>query len=104
MQIIRFLAGDVPVALHAGELWLGLVPPADLAFHIRQAIEIAGARRIGHGVSIAFERAVAGAQSPLENAVALINAALTLPPEDDAPGNRLPVPPAAPARPAAGWR
>ena len=29
MQIIRFLAGDVPVALHAGELWLGLVPPAD---------------------------------------------------------------------------
>src|SRR5262245_31438028 len=35
MQIIRFLAGDVPVTLHAGELWLGLVPPADLAFHIR---------------------------------------------------------------------
>jgi adenosine deaminase len=50
----------VPVALHAGELWLGLVPPADLAFHIRQAIEIAGARRIGHGVSVAFERDAAG--------------------------------------------
>src|SRR5205823_488087 len=60
MQIVRFLAGDVPVALHAGELWLGLVPPADLAFHIRQAIEIAGARRIGHGVSLAFERDAAG--------------------------------------------
>jgi hypothetical protein len=27
MEIIRFLAKDVPVALHAGELWLGLVPP-----------------------------------------------------------------------------
>src|SRR6185437_1731529 len=52
MQIIRFLAGDVPVALHAGELWLGLVPPPDLTFHIRQAIEIGGARRIGHGVSL----------------------------------------------------
>jgi adenosine deaminase len=56
MQIIRFLANDVPVALHAGELWLGLVPPPDLTFHIRAAIEIAGARRIGHGVSLAFER------------------------------------------------
>jgi hypothetical protein len=56
MQIIRFLAPDVPVALHAGELWLGLVPPPDLTFHIREAIEIAGARRIGHGVSITFER------------------------------------------------
>jgi len=56
MQMIRFLAHDVPVALHAGELWLGLVPPPDLTFHIREAIEIAGARRIGHGVTLAFER------------------------------------------------
>src|SRR5262245_56155807 len=60
MQIIRFLANDVPVALHAGELWLGLVPPPDLTFHIRAAIEIAGARRIGHGVSLAFERGMEG--------------------------------------------
>jgi adenosine deaminase len=60
MEIIRFLASDVPVALHAGELWLGLVPPSDLTFHIRQAIEIAGARRIGHGVTIAFERDALG--------------------------------------------
>ena len=216
MQIIRFLAGDVPVSLHAGELWLGLVPPPDLTFHIRQAIEIGGARRIGHGVSLAFERdaaglladmrarpvvveialtsndvilgvrgkdhplpaylaagvpvvlstddagiaridltneyfraardyelgyrqlkaiagnalrysfldeeqkraelerferscakferAVAAAQSPLENAVALIKGALTLPPGDDAPGNRLRLPPAARSHPAAGWQ
>jgi adenosine deaminase len=60
MQIIRFLAKDVPVALHAGELWLGLVPPQDLTFHIREAIEIAGARRIGHGVALAFERDMDG--------------------------------------------
>jgi adenosine deaminase len=60
MQIIRFLASDVPVALHAGELWLGLVPPPDLTFHIREAIEIAGARRIGHGVALAFERDTEG--------------------------------------------
>ena len=62
MRIIAFLAthptGDKPVnvALHAGELWLGLVPPGDLAFHITEAVDIAGARRIGHGVSLAFER------------------------------------------------
>jgi adenosine deaminase len=60
MEIIRFLAADVPVALHAGELWLGLVPPEDLTFHIRQAVEIAGARRIGHGVALAFERDMPG--------------------------------------------
>src|SRR5262249_27531440 len=60
MQIIRFLANDVPVTLHAGELWLGLVPPPDLTFHIREAIEIAGARRIGHGVTLAFERDMEG--------------------------------------------
>jgi adenosine deaminase len=56
MAMIGFLAKDVPVALHAGELWLGLVPPGDLAFHIRAAVEVAGARRIGHGVALAFER------------------------------------------------
>jgi len=56
MAMVGFLARDVPVALHAGELWIGLVPPGDLAFHIRAAVEVAGARRIGHGVSLAFER------------------------------------------------
>jgi adenosine deaminase len=63
MQTIRFLAGSepaVPVALHAGELWLGLVPPGDLTFHIREAAEIAGARRIGHGAGLAFERDAEG--------------------------------------------
>ena len=60
MQIVAFLASDVPVALHAGELWLGLVPPPDLTFHIRQAVEIAGARRIGHGVALAFEHDMQG--------------------------------------------
>ncbi len=55
MAMIGLLARDVPVALHAGELWLGLVPPRDLTFHIREAVEVAGARRIGHGVTLAFE-------------------------------------------------
>lgn len=44
-----------PLTLHAGELALGLTAPRDLRFHIREAVEIAGAKRIGHGVSIAYE-------------------------------------------------
>ncbi len=59
MKIIEFLAKDVPVALHAGELWLGLVPPEDLTFHITDAVA-AGARRIGHGTALAFEHDVGG--------------------------------------------
>ena len=60
MEIVAFLASDLPVALHAGELWLGDVPPPDLTFHIRQAVEIAHARRIGHGVALAFEHDMEG--------------------------------------------
>lgn len=40
------------ITLHAGELVLGLVPPEDLGWHIRQALDIAGAKRIGHGIDI----------------------------------------------------
>jgi adenosine deaminase len=44
------------VTLHAGELVPGLVPPKDLRFHINQAVKIAKADRIGHGVSIRHEK------------------------------------------------
>lgn len=43
------------VALHAGELTMGLVPPEQLTYHISDAVKIAGAKRIGHGVDIVFE-------------------------------------------------
>ncbi|WP_029269534.1 adenosine deaminase [Flavobacterium sp. KJJ] len=46
---------DVKYTLHAGELTLGLVQPEDLTWHINDAIYIAGAKRIGHGVDIAYE-------------------------------------------------
>jgi adenosine deaminase len=46
---------EVKLSLHAGELRLGLVPPNDLRSHIRQAVEIAGARRIGHGFDVMQE-------------------------------------------------
>jgi adenosine deaminase len=58
MQMIAALRQfypQVPVTLHAGELAPGLVPPEGLRFHIRQAMEIAGAQRIGHGVDVIYE-------------------------------------------------
>ena len=42
-------------ALHAGELTMGLIPPEHLTYHVKDAVRIAGAKRIGHGVDIAFE-------------------------------------------------
>ncbi|WP_264806008.1 adenosine deaminase family protein [Acetobacter estunensis] len=45
----------VKLSLHAGELSEGLVPPEGLLSHIRQAVDVAGARRIGHGVDIMQE-------------------------------------------------
>jgi adenosine deaminase len=63
MQMFRFFSGKYPgvkLSLHAGELALGLVPPSELGFHIRDSIEIAGAQRIGHGYEIVYERDAAG--------------------------------------------
>src|SRR5262249_59230051 len=45
MQIIHFLASDVPVALHAGELWLGPGPPPDPALLLPEGLQHARARR-----------------------------------------------------------
>lgn len=45
----------VHISLHAGELAPGLVPPAGLSFHIREAVELGHAERIGHGVDVLYE-------------------------------------------------
>ncbi|MFS3135072.1 adenosine deaminase [Gluconacetobacter sacchari] len=58
MRMFGWLAARDPgveLSLHAGELAPGLVPPEGLRDHIRQAVEVAGARRIGHGVDILHE-------------------------------------------------
>jgi adenosine deaminase len=57
MRMLRFFAARYPkvrMSLHAGELELGLVPPGVLGRHIRASID-AGARRIGHGVDVAYD-------------------------------------------------
>jgi adenosine deaminase len=46
---------QVHISLHAGELAPGLVPPAGLSFHIREAIDLGHAERIGHGVDVMYE-------------------------------------------------
>ncbi|WP_314436601.1 adenosine deaminase [Massilia timonae] len=58
MKMFRFLKSvypNVKVAMHAGELALGDVPPEGLKFHIDQALAVAGADRIGHGLDLAHE-------------------------------------------------
>ena len=59
MKMVKFLHSIYPrvnIALHAGELTLGLVPTTDLRFHIKEAVEIGQASRIGHGVDIMWEQ------------------------------------------------
>ncbi|WP_232495317.1 adenosine deaminase family protein [Novosphingobium kaempferiae] len=59
MAMYRFLEAKYPkvnVTMHAGELALGLVPPKDLEDHIAKAVA-SGAKRIGHGVDISYEKA-----------------------------------------------
>ncbi len=58
MQMIdamHALYPKVHITLHAGEIALGLVPPDGLKFHIREAIDIGHAERIGHGVDVMDE-------------------------------------------------
>ena len=58
MRMVGYARKQYPkvhVSLHAGELAPGLVPPDGLRFHIREAVDVAGAERIGHGVDILYE-------------------------------------------------
>ncbi len=58
MEMVGFLSGRgqlAPAALHAGELTFDHAPPEHLRDHIAQAVRVAGARRIGHGVDLPHE-------------------------------------------------
>ena len=58
MKMLQYLHSVYPtvhISLHAGELAPGMVPPDGLRFHIAQAVEVAGAERIGHGVDVMYE-------------------------------------------------
>lgn len=58
MLMLDYLHGVYPtvhISLHAGELAPGLVPPEGLRFHIREAVDLGHAERIGHGVDVMYE-------------------------------------------------
>jgi adenosine deaminase len=58
MHMLDYLHSVYPrvhISLHAGELAPGLVPPDGLKFHIREAVELGHAERIGHGVDVMYE-------------------------------------------------
>ena len=58
MKMLDYLHSVYPrvhITLHAGELTEGIVPPEGLRFHIRQAVELGHAERIGHGVDVVYE-------------------------------------------------
>lgn len=59
MKMVAFLRSMYPkvgVSLHAGELVSGIVSPKGLRFHMREAVIMAHADRIGHGVDIRHEQ------------------------------------------------
>ena len=63
MQLLDYLwkQFDRPnVTLHAGELNLWLSPVEPMTSRIRRSIELGHARRIGHGVSVAWEHDLPG--------------------------------------------
>jgi hypothetical protein len=67
----------VHITLHAGELAMGLVPPEDLAFHIRASVERGHAERIGHGVSVMNEKDPIGLLHEMAERNVLVEIALT---------------------------
>jgi adenosine deaminase len=58
MEMLDYLHSVYPkvkISLHAGELAPGLVPYEGMSFHIREAVELGHASRIGHGVDVLYE-------------------------------------------------
>jgi adenosine deaminase len=55
LDYLHYVYPKVHISLHAGELAQGMVAPAGLTFHIREAIELGHAERIGHGVDVLYE-------------------------------------------------
>jgi adenosine deaminase len=59
MRMLDYLHSVYPqvhISLHAGEIAPGLVPPNGLKFHIREAVDLGHAERIGHGVDVMYEQ------------------------------------------------
>jgi adenosine deaminase len=80
MTMLDYLHSAYPkvhITLHAGELAMGLVPPEDLAYHIRASVERGHAERIGHGVSVMNEKDPIGLLHEMAERNVLVEIALT---------------------------
>ena len=84
LRMLQFLRGSVNqeqdsvhVGLHAGELALGLVPPQHLDDHVRQAVEVAGADRVGHAVDVGFETNTTGLLETMRDRGVAVEVCLT---------------------------
>lgn len=80
MRIIEALHKFYPathVSLHADELWMGLVPPEGLRYHIRESIERGGAERIGHGLAVMSEDDPIGLLQEMAKKKVLVEICLT---------------------------
>jgi adenosine deaminase len=80
MAMIDYLHSVYPkvhITLHAGELAIGLVPPEDLTYHIRNSVEHGHAERIGHGVSVMNEKDPIGLMHEMAERNVLVEIALT---------------------------
>jgi adenosine deaminase len=80
MAMIDYLHSVYPkvhITLHAGELSMGLVPPEDLAFHIRASVERGHAERIGHGAAVMNEKDPIGLLHEMADRNVLVEIALT---------------------------
>jgi adenosine deaminase len=80
MAMIDYLHGVYPkvhITLHAGEIAMGLVPPEDLTYHIRNSVERGHAERIGHGVSVMNEKDPIGLLHEMAERNVLVEIALT---------------------------
>ena len=80
MKILDFLweRFDEPaITLHAGELTLRYAPVASMWDRIRRSIDEGHARRIGHGISIAWERNLVGLLEQMARDKVLVEINLT---------------------------
>ena len=77
LDYLHHVYPKVHISLHAGELAMGLVPPEDLAFHIRASVERGHAERIGHGVSVMNEKDPIGLLHEMAERNVLVEIALT---------------------------
>ncbi len=80
MAMLDYLHGVYPkvhITLHAGELAMGLVPPEDLTYHIRESVERGHAERIGHGTSVMNEKDTIGLLREMAERNVLVEIALT---------------------------